>query len=281
MLLNQLLFTRSFPRSLTWRAGRYLYMRARGDLGSAPEDNGEYALQERLLSLPASERIWMDVGANVGEWTAHAIELARSRGIPIQVHAFEPVDGTRALAQKRLEPFQSQLSLHGVALSDRTGESVVHVSSTSSSTNSLVREPNRELVEQRVMLNTVDAFLKERKIAQVQFLKCDTEGHDFSVLKGARETLLRGGIDVLQFEYNHRWIYARAFLKDVYDFTEPMAYTVGRLCADGIELVPRWHPELERFFECNWVLVSNALVQTLEASDGSFTASNTYERVGR
>lgn len=279
-MFNQL-FSKSFPRSLTWRAGRYLYMRARGDLGSAPQDNGEYALQERLLSLPVSERIWMDVGANIGEWTHHAIELANGLETSIHVHAFEPVDGTRLLAQKRLERFQNQLSLHSVAMSDEAGESVVHVSKTSSGTNSLVREPNRELVQQHVFLNTVDAFLEEREIAHVQFLKCDTEGHDFSVIKGARKTLSRGAVDVLQFEYNHRWVYARAFLKDVYDLTEPMAYTVGRLCADGIELVPRWHPELERFFECNWVLVSNPFIQRLDARRGAFTASNTYERAGR
>ena len=276
MLLNQSLHRAT--RSLAWRFGRYFYMRGRGDVGNTPQSNGEYALQGRLLGLRTAEpRVWMDVGTNIGEWTEEAVLQASRLGIRLDVHAFEPVDGTRELARRRLGKFEN-VALHALALSSTDGESIVHVSEVGAGTNSLVREPGRELSSQRTLLATLDGFLEQRGIERVQFVKCDTEGHDLAVLQGAAKSLSRGAIDVFQFEYNHRWVFSRSFLKDVFDVAESMPYTVGRLCGDGVELVPKWHPELERFFECNWVLVRNPVITQIGAFEGQFTRSNVYER---
>jgi hypothetical protein len=104
----------------------------------------------------------------------------------------------------------------------------------------------------------------------------DTEGHDWHVLAGAVDLLRSRRIGLAQFEYNHRWVYARRFLKDVFDLVEGMPYQVGRLTGAGVELTPRWHPELDRFFQSNFVLVENSMVAHLEHVTGSFDAANTY-----
>lgn len=268
-------------RTFSWRIGRYFYMRGRGDVGNTPQSNGEFALQQKLLQLPTHEpRVWFDVGANIGKWTEEAVVQASRVGAPIAIHAFEPVDGTRALASERLGKVEN-VTLHALALSSTEGESIVHVSEAGAGTNSLVKEPGRELSTQNTTLTTLDGFLERHGIEHIQFVKCDTEGHDLSVLRGAAKSLARGAVDVFQFEYNHRWVFSRSFLKDVFDLVETMPYTVGRLCGDGIELVPKWHPELERFFECNWVLVRDPVAAQLGAFEGQFTASNVYERATR
>jgi hypothetical protein len=101
----------------------------------------------------------------------------------------------------------------------------------------------------------LDDYLAEERIDQVLFAKSDTEGHDLSVLRGAVETLRHGRVDVWQFEYNHRWIDGGSFLKDVFDFIADKPYQVGKLYGNGIEIYDKWHPELDRFFESNYVLV--------------------------
>jgi hypothetical protein len=74
-----------------------------------------------------------------------------------------------------------------------------------------------------------------------------------SVLHGARECLGAGLITVAQFEYNHRWVHARQFLKDTFDLLEPLGYRVGKLTPRGMESYPGWDPDLETFIEGNYL----------------------------
>ena len=43
-------------------------------------------------------------------------------------------------------------------------------------------------------------------------------------------------IDVFQFEYNHRWVYGRSFLKDVFDLAAGLEYQVGKVRVRTVEL---------------------------------------------
>ena len=96
------------------------------------------------------------------------------------------------------------------------------------------------------------------------------------MLRGARELLREQRIDVLQFEYNHRWVHARAFLKDVFDLVADLPYEVARITPDGLETLPGWHFELERFFEANYLLVRRPALDWFPCRRGGFDASNAY-----
>jgi hypothetical protein len=62
-------------------------------------------------------------------------------------------------------------------------------------------------------------------------------------------------VEVWQFEYNHRWLAEKRCLKDVFKFIADKPYRLGKLYNNGIEIYDKWHPELERFFEANYVLI--------------------------
>jgi hypothetical protein len=96
------------------------------------------------------------------------------------------------------------------------------------------------------------------------------------VLRGAYELLREERIDVLQFEYNHRWIYSRAFLKDVFALVADLPYEVARITPDALETLPGWHFELERFFEANYLLVRRPALDWFACRRGGFDASNIY-----
>jgi hypothetical protein len=74
-----------------------------------------------------------------------------------------------------------------------------------------------------------------------------------AVLRGARKLFAGQHIMAAQFEYNHRWIAARSFLRDAFELLTPLGYRLGKLTPDGVEFYPGWDAELETFVEGNYV----------------------------
>ncbi len=102
-------------------------------------------------------------------------------------------------------------------------------------------------------MTTLDNYADQEELDRLALVKIDTEGHDLAVLRGAHGLLAERRISTLQFEYNSRWIMARSFLRDVFEFLEPLHYQLGKLTPHGIEFYPSWDPELETFTEGNYV----------------------------
>ena len=115
-----------------------------------------------------------------------------------------------------------------------------------------------------VELTTVDDYCAAHEISAINLLKIDTEGHDLLVMLGAQAMLDRRAISVLQFEYNHRWIAQRRFLRDAFELLQPRGYTVGKLTPKGVEEYPGgWDWELESFVEGNYVAWHDETQRTL------------------
>jgi len=85
------------------------------------------------------------------------------------------------------------------------------------------------------------------------------------VLQGARGLLAGHRVAVVQFEYNHRWVFARAFLRDAFDLLAGLGYQVGKLTPMGVEFYPGWDPDLETFVEGNYVACSPVAAGRLPA----------------
>lgn len=239
-------------RSVAWRLGRRLYCWARGDLANDPNLNGEYWLLSQLTDHANSGGVFLDVGANVGEWSLHALAVAASANLRIRVFAFEPCSATRDMLRQALRTSEN-VEVVPVALAAAEGEADFFSRGAGMGTNSLheVSGPASE----RVRLTTLDRFLEERDIDRVTVLKIDTEGFDFEVMKGADHALTHGRIDLVQFEYNWRWLLNKASLREVFHFVKGKPYRVGKLAGKSIHFYEDWHPELDRYFENNYVLV--------------------------
>ena len=140
----------------------------------------------------------------------------------------------------------------------------------------LVEDARRADTTIEVERTTLTDFCRQRGIGHVNLVKSDTEGHDLSVLRGARELLAAGRVDLLQFEYNHTWVFSRAFLKDVFELVEGLPYRVARIRPNSIEILDGWHPELDRFFHANYLLVREPALAWFDVRYGTFDDSNTY-----
>jgi FkbM family methyltransferase len=244
--------------------------------------NGEAYVQSSVLSnttLSSGALTVFDVGANIGEWTQSFLEqLPEMRLRTTRIFLFEPVPSTYARLRANLDGIAPNTLARAfkLAVSDAAGSTEMAVFSEEGGTNSLEFDAitSAEVVKvERVDLTT---FCETHDVQHIHLLKCDTEGHDSLVLKGALGLLRAGRIDIAQFEYNHRWIHARAFLKDVFDLVVGLPYNIARVCPHHIEIFEAWHPEMERFFEGNYLLVREPSLKWFDARLGRFDASNTY-----
>jgi FkbM family methyltransferase len=269
-------------RRRMWRLGRALYRAARHDVDNDPARNGERWLQAAVLELFADEPrvVVFDVGANVGGWTRMLLDqVPAARADALDVYAFEPVASTMRTLHERLGGHPRFGRVHPVplALSDADGTVEMFEVEPNGTTNSLHPDPFQPARRVTIETQTTDTFRAHSGIGKVHLLKVDAEGHDFNVLRGAAGLFAQERVMVAQFEYNHRWVYARHYLKDVFDFARDLPYAVGKLTPGGVELYDGWHFELERFFEANYVLVHRSLIGRLPAVRGTFTTDdNTY-----
>jgi FkbM family methyltransferase len=242
----------SESRALLWRLGRKLYCIARGDVPNQPERNGEYWLLDQFLSCRTDELVFLDVGANMGDWSSRAVEIAARRNATLLLYAFEPSAGTRALLEQRLSHHRG-VRIIGSALSSVDGEAWFYGSEIGAGTNSLsvMSGDKRE----RVTMTTLDSFLTEHGIDHIDMLKIDTEGFDFQVLKGGERALSAGLVEIVQFEYNWRWLINHVGLRDVFEYIKDKPYRLGKLVGNAIETFDQWHFEMDRYFENNYVLI--------------------------
>jgi FkbM family methyltransferase len=135
----------------------------------------------------------VDVGAHFGESFAPYLALGW------EVLAFEPDPANRAKLLQNTAP--GAIKLYDCAVADREEEGVPFFASPESdgiSGLSAFRETHKEV--NRVRLTTLDKILAEQGVGQVDFLKIDTEGHDYFVLRGFPWSRITPDVVLCEFE---------------------------------------------------------------------------------
>ena len=275
---------KSRSRRLRWRIGRALYQAARGDVPNDINTNGEKKLIADVVKAMADGRTpatALDVGANRGEWSRELLDQAARHGVGgVRVLAFEPVPSTAERLRSNIGQREG-FTLVDRALCERQGRARMAVSddpTSSGGTNALIPGEGSAdgTSEIEVQLDTLTNIFDEFAVDRAGIVKCDAEGFDPFVIDGARALLEAGRIDVMQFEYNHRWVGTRRFLRDIFDAIEGLPYILCGITPEGLEQFAQWHPELERFIERNYALVHENAVSWLPIHHGTFDISNTY-----
>jgi FkbM family methyltransferase len=213
---------------------------------------------------PAGGLVVFDVGSNVGDWSVAMLDLCEDRNlVDCRLYAFEPVSSTFSAYSSRIgeHRLKGTVTSERMAMSVKEGRAKVTVLRDNAGTNSLHRIPTEQSDQvEEVTLTTIDSYCGKHGIARIHLLKIDTEGHDMEVLRGAIGMISSGNIGVIQFEYSHLWVAARNFLKDVFDLVEELPYYVGKPQTDHVIVYRAWHPELERFFAGNYLLIHESSI---------------------
>lgn len=144
----------------------------------------------------------LDIGAASGHFCSHLLDLVGSAGV---VHAFEP----NPAHQQRLQAIAKTgpLSLHAVALSDAPAQASLHVPVLAGRARaglaSLEPRAGVEVQEVEVPVMRLDDVIGDE--VKVAFIKCDVEGHEDAVIRGASGLLERDHPPLLiEIEQRHR-----------------------------------------------------------------------------
>ena len=156
----------------------------------------EKAEQEVMRRLVRPGDVVLDVGAHLG---IHTLLLSKVVGESGRVFAFEPNPEVVSALTLTLKPL-ANVALFPIALSDGAGSATLYVPADAS-----MGSFRREWTEQKVRevpcnVRTLDALLTEAVISWPDFIKCDVEGSEFAVFKGARRILNRVEAPVVLFE---------------------------------------------------------------------------------
>lgn len=220
-----------------------------------PAINGELCfLRERLLGASVA----FDIGANVGDWTALALETNSG----LRIHCFEPCRKTFLALSAR--EFPGGVVRNQFALGDEPGTAVLHVTGEveqgGGGCNSL--HFRKDLVNsgyrtETVRVETFDLYCKEAGIGVVDLVKIDTEGNELRVLMGMREALREGRVGAVQFEYGGTYVDARIWLRDIWEFVEGLGsgYRIYKLYPDGPRRISEYKSALENFQYANYALL--------------------------
>jgi FkbM family methyltransferase len=219
-------------------------------LGETPDrsNNGE-AWLIRLAATKGSS--FVDVGANVGDWTALWLESDPAPSIGL---LFDPSETASAALSARFAGVRT-LSVLALGVSDEPGQQTFFEEPAAGERSSFVKGTSDLVRPQQRQVTTIDAELSARQVASLDFLKIDVEGYDLHVLRGARGYIAKRAIGFVQFEYNVDWAIAGSTLAAAYELLSGYGYEVFLLRSDGL-----WrfdYPRYGEFFSySNFVAVS-------------------------
>lgn len=208
------------------RAVNRLYENRNHDIYS----NGELTLLKKIAgNLPS---VIIDGGANVGNYSLMVMQT-----IPgCRIFAFEPVSSTFEKLKENTRDHQRLIPVQkGLFRENCQKEINLFPSDEHSSIYDLENLPYSLDNKEKIDLIRGDDFIRENGIDLVDFLKLDIEGAEYDALLGFEESLSRGIIRAVQFEYGYINITTKKLLIDYYSFFEKHGYKVGKIFPKSVE----------------------------------------------
>jgi FkbM family methyltransferase len=172
----------------------------------------------------------VDIGAHIGYYTRLLSELVGPSG---NVFAFEPEPVNHAVLVANLAAKKyGNVVVSTSAVSDRIGAATLHLS-PGSSNHSLLSGYTETEGTTEVTTVTLDSFLSDRGIENVDFVKIDVEGAEPLVLAGMTNTISRSPRVSMLVECNPQALAcAGASANDLLDNLRQMHFAVRKVPPD-------------------------------------------------
>jgi FkbM family methyltransferase len=223
---------------------KFLYVCSLHGLGilnyESNKKSGEnHFIHNQIKNIPSG--VVIDVGANVGKYSIEIKKLNSN----LDIYAFEPhpttykglIKNTASLDIKTFNlgvgSHEAELVLYDYANNDGSEHASLQ--------KGVIDEFHRgTAIEYLVEVVSLDKFTLKHQISSIELLKIDTEGYEFEVLKGAKELLISGKIQLIQIEFNGLNVISRVFFKDLWDFLPN--YDFYRMLPDGLVKIETYDP---------------------------------------
>jgi FkbM family methyltransferase len=178
-----------------------------------------------LLRLLADDDVFLDVGGHAGSWSVPASRVL-TRG---RVYAFEALPYYSRVLSKTLAIMgRRNVTVVPAAVSDAEGRlEILWKDDSGRRLTGMTRirreEQGGETVSVRAI--TIDGFRRQHPEGRVRLIKCDVEGAELLVLRGAAQTIDTARPLIfceLYEDYCARFGYSA---RDVFSFFQPRSYT--------------------------------------------------------
>lgn len=210
----------------------------------------ENALVQRLLGT--EPRLAVDIGGNVGEYTA---ELRR-RHPALEIHVFEPSSTNVERLRQRFAG-DGRITLVPSAVSDAPGQATLYADVSGSGMGSLAP---RELAHRGIDFHAqetvpvrrfADYWAGELGARRLDIVKLDIEGFELAALRGFGDAL--AATAVLQFEFGGCNVDTRTFFRDFWQLFDRRGFELYRITPLGLERMRRYRDSDECFATTNYL----------------------------
>lgn len=163
----------------------------------------EFQILQKILPQNA---VAFDIGANRGEASYYFVKVTHCA----KVYAFEPQKRMFTVLSAAVENMPQVIPFR-IAFSDKAESKKIFIPirgataySQMASFEATSDKQGVHMVEETVETERLDDFVRDQKIEKIDFIKCDTEGHELSVFRGAEETLQKMRPLVITEIYPHK-----------------------------------------------------------------------------
>ena len=239
--------------NLFYRFCRFWVNKLNSDDNDNINTNGElYWLRNQIKSA----EIIFDIGANVGDWTKLCLTLNNNSII----HCFEPSLYTFEQLKNNKINYKN-IIYNNFGLGSSNSIHTLHCTGKGFGTNSFYERDGiniHQSITENINVQTLDFYCKNNKIEHIDILKIDVEGHEYEVLKGAKELLSNGIIKCIQFEYGGTYIDSRILLKDMFILLIKNNYKLYKIYPNKLLHIEKYEQIYETFKYSNWVAIHNS-----------------------
>ncbi len=178
---------RSQPVPFAHRGRRYVLHPDQSSLYHIRESTAKIANMANLIDPDA--KVIFDIGGNCGLFSAFAANVCPGS----LIHCFEPA--AELIPLIRTNVYGKNVQIHNLAVGDANGRRSLYVNRSSQQTNSFNRDavtlfakPD-DIEVREVDCVTLDGFVAEQQLLNVDVLKVDVQGYEGAVFRGARSLL--------------------------------------------------------------------------------------------
>jgi len=198
--------------------------------------------------------IIFDVGSYVGEWSEEVLKRHKN----IFIHQFEPSEKSFKTLKEKYKNMGNIFS-NNILLSNNEDIVDFYFYENLPVLSTMYRR-NQE-IEKRHSLNplitkiksvSIDKYCIKHNILHINFLKIDTEGCEFNVIRGAENMLNNKKIDFIQFEYGGCFQDASITLKEVHEYLSFRNYKIFKINNNNLLEISEVTSDIEQYDYSNF-----------------------------
>jgi FkbM family methyltransferase len=133
----------------------------------------------------------IDIGAHIG---LLSVIISQKIGKNSKCYSFEPTPSTFGLLKQtiKINGKENVVTPFQMAVSDKVGKTKFYITDIEAHNSNSLSVSHRENANEHpvdIDVTTIDAFVKQNNLSQLDFLKIDAEGAEYAVLKGSKESI--------------------------------------------------------------------------------------------